>query len=181
MTEADKIYGALVGDTKKYGFEHATQALNYYIVEGDKLGFTSDNNARALISELTPPQVMAETFRGFLKYQMISKEKGLPKFGSNEQEVLKAIYEFNQGKKISGSLGLAELEELVKMMLEVNVGSLVELFGDNLDLFQEYITFYSTLLLNYRNDMNKIDNSNFPQINEYFDGIEREMEGEKQK
>lgn len=168
MTEADKIYGAIIGDMKKYGVEHSVAALQKYIAEGDNLGFTRDGNAREFISEITPTQVLAESLRGVLKYQMIVKEKGLPRFGANEQEVLKAIYQAQHGQKIDAKLGTAELEVLVKSMLDSNIEELINMFRNNPELFENYLAFYSNLLCNYRNDMNKIDNNNFSAINAYF-------------
>lgn len=178
MTEADKIYGAITGDMKKYGVEHSISALQKYIAEGDNLGFTRENNAREFISELTPAQVLAESLRGILKYQIIEKEQNLPRFGANEQEVLKAVYQFQHGQKIDAKLGTAELESLVKLMLDSNVKELINMFGNNPELFENYLALYSNLLCNYRNDMNKIDNNNFPIINDYFN--ESELEQGKQ-
>lgn len=181
MTEADKIYGALIGDMKKYGVEHSVSALQKYITEGDNMGFTRDDNAREFISELTPEQVLAESLRGVLKYQIITQEKDLPKFGANEQEVLKAIYQNQKGYKIDAKLGTAELERLITIMLNSNIEELINMFGNNPELFENYLAFYSNLLCNYRNDMNKIDNVNFSKVNEYFENLEKEVKGEKQK
>lgn len=178
MTEADKIYVALVGNMKKYGVEHSVSALQKYITEGDNVGFTRDDNAREFISQLTPEQVLAESLRGVLKYQIIAQEKNLPKFGTNEQEVLKAVYQFQHGYKIDAELGTAELERLITMMLDYDIQELLDMFEANPELFENYLAFYSNLLCNYRNDMNKIDNNNFSQINEY---LEKEVKGEKQK
>ena len=71
MTEVDIIYETLICNIKKYGVEHAVSALQHYIVSGDNLGFTNDGNSRKMISALSPAEVMAESLRGILKYQII--------------------------------------------------------------------------------------------------------------
>lgn len=177
MTVADKIYVALIEDMKKYGADHSVHALQYYITEYNNLGFTSDNNARAIISQLTPQDIMAETLRGILKYQIIVKQKELPMTKVNEQEVMKTIYEFNHNQKITSQLQTADIEGLVNTMVSNDeVENLLNLLFSNSELFQNYLILYVNLLCNYINDMNKIDNNNFPQINDYFSQFEQDIE-----
>lgn len=180
MTETDKIYGALIGDMKKYGVEHSISTLEYYITKEDCLGFTSDNGARALISQISAPQVMAETLRGILKYQIIVEKRNLQTIGTNTKEIMKAFTEYNNNQKITANLKPQDIEEIVKIMLDNNdIAGLLDLFSNNHKIFQDYLVLYSTLLCNYRNDMNKIDNANFPEINEYF--AKYDLEEERQK
>ncbi len=180
MTEVDKIYNALVGDMKKYGVEHSISALEYYILHEDCLGFTSDNGARASIATLSSAQVMAEALRGILKYEMIAEEQNLQMFGINTKEVEKAFSEYNNGQKITAHLKHQDIEEMVKIMLKNNaIDDLLNLFSQNPEIFRDYITLYSTLLCNHRSNMNKIDNANFPEINEYF--AKYDLEEERQK
>lgn len=171
MTEVDIIYETLICNIKKYGVEHAVSALQHYIVSGDNLGFTNDGNSRKMISALSPAEVMAESLRGILKYQIISEQRNLPQYGVNEQEVLKAIYEYKNGQRITANLKSADVEYLVKVMLDDNINDLVGMFVDNQELFECYLTLYVNLLCNYKNDMNKIDNNNSSKINNYFTEI----------
>lgn len=181
MTEVDKIYGAITGDMKKYGVDHSVSALHYYITEGNSLGFTSDDNARNLISEMTPSQVLEESLRGILKYQIIAKEKELPRQPLNEQEILKTIYQYQHGEQITTNLSSYDLETLVVEMLDGNIDDLLNMFSENKQMFKDYLNLYTILLCNYKNDMNKIDNSNFFKINDYFRNLELEVERDRQR
>lgn len=168
MTETDRIYIAITETMKKYSVEQSVAALSKYISEGNARYFTSTNNARGMISELSPAQVMQDALISTVKYEQIIREKGyaqvLPNYGLVDQ----TIGQYYNGQKVSTELSSADLEALIIKMVRTSVADTVQMLAQNKELFESFLAQYSVIVCNSRNDLNMIPNTNFPEINEYF-------------
>lgn len=173
MTDTDRIYIAVTENIKKYGIEHAVKALQEYITKNNSGYFTRENDARKLISEVTPFQLMADVLRTTLKYEVIEKQKGYAKTMSDEQKVMQAIYEYKQGNKVSVNLNTVELNDVMKKMIRSNLDDVLNLLANNPEIFNDYLSSYIVTISNHRRDLNTISNDNFPLINEYFNQFEK--------
>lgn len=173
MTNTDRIYMAVTENIKKYGIEHAVKALQVYITQNNNGYFTRDNEARKMISELSPFEVMADVLITTLKYEVIEKQKGYAKTMPNEQKVMQAIYEYKQGTKISVDLNTVELDDVMKKMIRSNLNDVLNLLASNPEVFNDYLSSYIVTISNHRKDLNAISNDNFPLINEYFNQFEK--------
>jgi len=168
MTETDKIYLAITETMKKYNVEQAVGALSKYISEGNARYFTGTNNARTLITQLTPAQVMQDALRSSIKYEQIMREKGYAQVLPNHAVVELAMKEYYSGQKVSRYLSSGDLGELIIRMTSSSVGDTVQLLAKNPNLFDSFLAQYATIVCNHRNDLNMIPNDDFPTINEYF-------------
>lgn len=172
MTNTDRIYIAVTENIKKYGIEHAIKALQVYITQNNNGYFTRENDARKIISEVSPFQVMADILITTLKYDVIEEQKEYAKTLPNEQKVMNAIYDYNQGNKVSVQLNFVELNDLIKKMIN-NLDDVLNLLADNPDVFSDYLSSYIVTISNHRRDLNAISNDNYSQINNYFDQFEK--------
>lgn len=173
MTDTDRIYIAVTENIKKYGIEHAVKALQEYITKNNSGYFTRENDARKTISEVRPYEVMADILRTTLKYEVIEAQKGYAKTMPNEQKVMQAIYEYQQGNKINVDLNIVELDDVMKKMIRSNLNDVLNLLASNPEIFNEYLGSYIVTISNHRRDLNTISNDNFPLINEYFNQFEK--------
>ena len=168
MTETDRIYVAITETMKKYGPEQAVGGLNKYITEGNANYFTSTNNARGMIQELSPAQVLQDALRTNIKYEQIIREKGYAQVLPNYPVVEQAINSYYNGQPVTGQLSSADLSELIIRMTNVNVNDAVYMLANNPELFDSFLAQYSVIVCNHRADLNMIPNENFASINEYF-------------
>lgn len=173
MTNTDKIYIAVTENIKKYGIEHAVRALQVYITQNNNGYFTRDNDARKMIGEVSPFEVMADILMTTLKYDIIEAQKGYAKTMPDEQKTMQAVYEYKQGNKVSVDLNTVELNDVMKKMIRSNLDDVLNLLANNPDVFNEYLSSYIVTISNHRKDLNAISNDNYPLINEYFNRFEK--------
>ena len=171
MTETDRIYITMMETQKKYGVEHAVKALEEYITQYNNGGFTRENNARQIISTVHPFDVMADIFRTSLKYEMIEDERGYARVVPNEQKVMKALYDYQQGNKISVDLNTYETEDLMKRIIKSDIDDALSILADNKTLFEDYLSQYFNIIGNHREALNNIPNEQFESINVYFENM----------
>lgn len=177
MTETDRVYVAITETMKKYSPEQAVCGLNKYIKEGNAIYFTSDNNARAMIKELSPAQVLQDALRTNIKYEQIIRKKGYAQTLPKEPVVQGAINSYYNGQPIiTNQLSSADLSELIIRMTKANVDDAVCMLFKNKELFDSFLAQYSVIVCNHRNDLNMIPNENFYDINEYFSQFEEQHE-----
>lgn len=172
MTETDKIYLTVTETMKKYGVEHAVKALQQYITKNNNGYFTRENDARKIISEVSPFEVMADVLRTTLKYDVIEEKKGYAKTLPDTQKVMHAIYDYNQGNKISVQLNTVELNDLIKKLIN-NLDDVLNILADNPEVFNSYLSSYIVTIFNHRKDLNAISNDNYSEINNYFNQFEK--------
>lgn len=177
MTETDKIYLAVVETMKKYGFEQVSAALEQYITTGNNRYFTSTNGARAAISELTPAQVLSNALKSTLKCEII--QRGHAQVLPNYTKVNKALDEYLSGKKISVDLSTTDFDEVMIKLIKADVGSAVNLLAIDNNLFQTFLEGYTIKIGNYRQELNKISDDEFPMIDEYFEQFENENDRQR--
>jgi len=168
MTETDKIYVALIETMKKYSAEQAIGALSKYIGEGNARYFTSTNNARSMIMELTPAQVMKDALISSIKYEQIMREKGYAQVLPNHAVVEEAIQQYYAGQPVSRELTSGDIGELVIRMTSAKVGDMVQILARNPKLFDTFLSQYAMAVCNCRAELNAIPNDGFPGINAYF-------------
>lgn len=176
MTETDRIYVAITETMKKYSPEQAIAGLNKYITEGNAKYFTSTNNARGMITELSPANVLQDALRSSIKYEQIIREKGYAQVLPNYQVVDQAINSYHAGQAITNELSSSDLTELIVRMTNQNVNDVVNMLAQNPEVFDSFLAQYSVIVCNHRNDLNKIPNENFVSINEYFAQFEQQPE-----
>lgn len=176
MTETDRVYVAMTETMKKYNVEQAIAALKKYITEGNANYFTSTNNARKTICELSPVQVMKDALISNIKYEQIIREKGYAQVLPNYSVVEQAITSYQTGDFITTQLSSSDLSELIIRMVNSNVPDAVNMLAQNPAIFDSFLAQYSVIVCNHRNDLNKIPNENFTNINEYFLQFEQQSE-----
>lgn len=176
MTETDRVYVAVTETMKKYSPEQAVAGLNKYITEGNAKYFTSTNNARGMIMELSPAQVLQDALRTSIKYEQIIREKGYAQVLPNYPVVEQAINSYYNGQVITNQLSSSDLTELIVRMTNVNVNDAVNMLAQNPEVFDSFLAQYSVIVCNHRNDLNMIPNENFASINEYFTQFEHQQE-----
>lgn len=168
MTETDRIYVAITETMKKYSVEQAVAALSKYISEGNARYFTSTNNARGMIQELSPAQVLQDALISTVKYAQIIHKKGYAQVLPNYGVVDQTIAQYYNGQKVETQLSSADLEALIIKMVESSVPDTVQMLAQNKELFESFLAQYSVIVCNSRNALNQVPNENFPAINEYF-------------
>lgn len=173
MTNTDRVYIAVTENIKKYGIEHAIKALQEYITKNNNAYFTRENDARKTISGVSPFEVMADALRTTLKCDIIQEQKGYARTMPDEQKVMKAIYEYKQGTKISVDLNTVELDDVMKKLIRSNLDDVLNLLASNPEVFNDYLSSYIVTISNHRKDLNAISNDNFALINEYFSKFEK--------
>lgn len=176
MTETDRVYVAITETMKKHSVEQAVAGLSKYITEGNARYFTSTNNARDIICELSPAQVLQDALKSSLKYEMIEKEKGHARVSPNQDKVTQAIKEYQSGTLITTQLASSDLSRLMIEMLNYSVGDTVKLLAQNPEVFESFLAQYAVIVCNNRSDLNKLPNENFTSINDYFSQFEQHTE-----
>lgn len=176
MTETDRIYIAITETMKKHSIEQAIGALKQYITTGNDRYFTSTNNARKMISELSPASVLQDALRTIVKYEYIMEEKGFARNIPNATLVSQAISEYKNGERIHTQLSSEDLSTLIIRVMNNNVKDAVQILAQNPELFESFLGQYSAIVCNCRNELNKISNDNFPHINKYFSQFLNESE-----
>lgn len=179
MTETDRVYVAITETMKKYGVEQVIAALKNYITEGNANYFTSTNNARRMIMELSPSQVLQDALITNLKYEQIIRERGYAQELPNYMVVQQAIAQYQSGQPISIELSSRNLEELMSQMIRHDVSQAVQLLANNPEVFESFLGSYCVSVCNFRPDLNNIPKENYPAINEYF--AQFEQQDEKQR
>lgn len=176
MTETDRVYIAIMETMKKYNVEQSIGALSQYITTGNSRYFTSTNNAREMIEGLTSAQVLQDALRSIVKYEYIMNEKGVAKVGLNVALVNQAISEYKSGHRVSVELSSEELSQLIIGLTVVNVEDVVNILAQNPRLFESFLGQYAVIVCNHRDELNKISNDSFPQINQFFSKFETKTE-----
>ena len=116
---------------------------------------------------------MADALRTTLKYGVIEEEKGYARTMPDGQKVMRAIYDYNQGNKVSGELNTVELHDLMKKMISSNLDDALNLLADNPDILSDYLSSYIVMIFNHRKDLNNISNDNYSEITDYFSQFEK--------
>lgn len=176
MTETDRIYIAIIETMKKYGIEQSIGALTKYMCEGNAQYFTSEKNARQIISELSPGQVLQNALISSVKYQQIVREKGYAQVLPNQMIVEQSIAEFRKGYAVSAELTLGDAHELITRMLSSSVSDTIQLLAQNPDVLESFLGQYVAIVCNHRESLNKIPNENFVNINQYFSQFEEKQD-----
>ena len=179
MTETDKVYIAVMETMKKYGPEQAIGGLEKYVIEGNARCITGDNEARKTLCELTPAQVLQDAMRTNLKYEQIIRERGYAQVLPNYNSVEQAIAEHQNGEKISIKLSSGDLTELMCRLTKTDVAQAFGILANNPELFHDFLSSYCIAVGNFRPDLNRIPNENYPMINNFFAQFEQQEEKQR--
>lgn len=164
----DKIYIALVENLKSYGPEHTVKGLKEYITKYNDIYFTRKNNARKLINEVHPFDVMRDILITTLKYEIIQNKSGNAREIGNKQRINHAIDSYQNGKKIRVVLNSRELNQLMCKMIKNDIDDTLNMLSTNPEIFDDYLALYINLLCNNRQILVQMSNDKFTTINEYF-------------